>query len=305
MVSPVNRRARKRRALMNSSLFSLSLAAGIALAAGRAESAPQEKPIDSGQRVFLAGHSFHRAVAGQLSEICALAGIKGHQAAGSLVVGNSRVIQVWDVADAKNTAKAALATGTIDVLTLSPHREHPDPGIDKFVELALTHNPRVRVTVQQSWLAYDNERALPSNPPVDRDSMTGDRLSKIHEKYYSEFEEQLAAINKQHGRSVVLCVPMGRAVTALRERVRLGQVPGIVKQTDLFSDGMGHPGPVLELLNGYCHYAVIYRRSPIGLPAPKALARVGGKDRDALNRVLQETAWTTVTSHLQSEVKAP
>jgi hypothetical protein len=53
---------------------------------------------------------------------------------------------------------------------------------------------------------------------------------------------------------------------------------------------------------GYCHYAVIYRKSPVGLPVPKALKVPG--DADALNRLLQELAWDAVTHHPLSGVKA-
>jgi hypothetical protein len=54
---------------------------------------------------------------------------------------------------------------------------------------------------------------------------------------------------------------------------------------------------------GYCHYAVIYRKSPVGLPAPKALKIQG--DVNALNRLLQELAWDAVTHHPLSGVGAP
>ena len=62
-------------------------------------------------------------------------------------IGGSRTIQHWDIPVEKNTAKTALMTGNVDVLTLSPIFL-PDPGIENFTTLALEHNkfkPRVAV----------------------------------------------------------------------------------------------------------------------------------------------------------------
>jgi hypothetical protein len=53
---------------------------------------------------------------------------------------------------------------------------------------------------------------------------------------------------------------------------------------------------------GYCHYAVIYRKSPVGLPVPKELA--GAKQSAELNRLLQVLVWNAVTHHPLSGVTA-
>ena len=52
------------------------------------------------------------------------------------------------------------------------------------------------------------------------------------------------------------------------------------------------------MLAADCHFAVIYRRSPVGLPLPPDLAKVGSlNENDKLNRLLQELAWDAVTHH--------
>jgi len=59
------------------------------------------------------------------------------------------------------------------------------------------------------------------------------------------------------------------------------------------------------VLVAYGYYAQIYGRSPVGLPVPPALRGVGNEETTAqLNRVLQEIAWSTVTEHPLSGVKA-
>ncbi|MEI8196925.1 MAG: hypothetical protein WCI73_13575, partial [Phycisphaerae bacterium] len=63
--------------------------------------------------------------------------------------------------------------------------------------------------------------------------------------------------------------------------------------------------PALTILMGYCHYAVIYRESPVGLPVPAKLQVPGATEKDltALNRLLQELAWDAVTHHPLSGVR--
>ncbi len=81
-----------------------------------------------------------------------------------------------------------------------------------------------------------------------------------------------------------------------------GEAPGIAKQSDLFTDPLGHPRGHIQALATYCHFAVIYGRNPKGLPAPAVIARL--PEGEALNRLLQQLAWDAVTAHPLSGVKA-
>ena len=69
-----------------------------------------------------------------------------------------------------------------------------------------------------------------------------------------------------------------------------------------------NPDSSLATLMTYCHYAVIYRKSPVGLPVPSALKLPRKNDNatelEALNRLLQVLAWDAVISHPLSGVKA-
>src|SRR5262245_17754633 len=69
----------------------------------------------SGLRVFYTGHSFHMFVPPRVEELVKAAGIQGHKLVGRQGIGGSRVIQHWELADDKNTAKPALASGEVDV----------------------------------------------------------------------------------------------------------------------------------------------------------------------------------------------
>jgi hypothetical protein len=85
------------------------------------------------------------------------------------------------------------------------------------------------------------------------------------------------------------------------------EIPGLTRQAELFADNIGHPTAPLQALNAYLHFAVIYGRSPVGLPIPSVLknARRPQWNDEKLNRALQELAWRTVTNYPPSGVKAP
>jgi hypothetical protein len=278
--------------------------AALSLVAASRAAEPAAVTIEKGQRVFTAGHSFHMFVPALLGEMAQAAGIEAHVQAGTQGIGGSRVIQHWDRPDEKNTLKKALQTGEVDVLTLSPIYL-PDEGIENFVRLGLNHNPNIRVTIQEFWLPYDvydlnYQRKRPE--AVDRNSRTVEQLRAIPAEYFKSMDEHAAALNGKFGKQVVFIVPVGQAVVALREKIIAGQAPGLKQQNDLFSDAIGHATPPLQALTAYCHFAVIYRRSPVGLPRPAALAK-NATWSDDLNRLLQELAWEAVCAHPLAGVK--
>ncbi len=254
-----------------------------------------------GQKVFSAGHSFHVFMPSILNNLAKNAGIQDHVQLGLQPIGGSRVIQHWNLADEKNKAKEALKTGKVDVLTLSPIHL-PDEGIANFTKLALEHNPKIRITIQEFWLPFDiYDTTFKQRPKkVDHNAPTIAELRKLHAEYFKTMDEHVKDLNKQHGKQVLFVVPVGQAVIALREKIVAGEAPGLKQQEDLFTDAIGHAKPPLQALVAYCHYAVIYRRSPVGLPVPAVLAKA--TDNEKLNRLLQELAWTAVSQHPLSGV---
>ena len=60
----------------------------------------------------------------------------------------------------------------------------------------------------------------------------------------------------------------------------------------------------LQVLVAYCHFAVTYRRSPVGLPIPAVLARAKTPADPALVKLLQELAWQAAIQYPLSGVKA-
>jgi hypothetical protein len=221
------------------------------------------------------------------------------------------VIQHWDVPEEKNQIKQALRTGKVDVLALTPIYL-PDDGIEKFTTLALEHNPEIRITIQNIWLRWDVYEPSYTKPlselrsaKVDHNAVTGAELRERHAPLFESIDDCVRALNKKLGKPVLLVVPAGQAVIALRERIIAGKAPGLKTQADLFADPVGHGNPPLQALVAYCHFAVIYRSSPVGLPMPKVLAKYNNPHWNAeSNRLLQEVAWETVTQHPLSGVQA-
>ena len=268
--------------------------------------AMQTKPITQGQRVFTCGHSFHFWVPPLVAELAHAAGITNHVVAGVSSIGASPALAHWKVPDDKNRAKAALTAGKVDVLTLSC-MSGPDEGIRNFAKLAVAHNLNVRVTLQELWLPEDRFPFITGpRVPHTMDEFNGATLANLqppHAAYFKMMEDYVKALNAELGKQVVFIVPDAQATLALRTRIIAGTAPGLKKQSELFADTWGHPTVPLKVLSAYCHFAVIYRRSPVGLPMPHILTDAKTKGWDAkLNRLLQELAWEAVTHHPLSGV---
>lgn len=285
------------------SLLTCVCFAATSLVATAAATAAAEASPPAGRRVFVVAHSFMIFTAKLLLPMAEAAGI-AHVSAGQQMIGGSRVIQHWNLPDEKNSAKAALRAGQVDVLMLSPHAILPDEGIDHFTQLGLQQKPSLRVLVQASWPVRDGTTGVFKNENRNAVTVASLRLQRAaHRTWLAQLEAQIRALNATVDRETVFLVPVSDAVFALRERIAQGEAPGLTQQTDLFRDPLGHPQPPLALLVTYCHFAAIYGQSPVGLPVPAPLREM--PQAAELNRLLQQLAWEAVASHPLSGVKAP
>jgi hypothetical protein len=250
-------------------------------------------------------------------------GIKGHTIAGHQRIGVSRAMQHWNMADAQNLAKQALRAGNVDVFVMSP-LVHPDEGITNFVKLGLEHNPNMKFIIQISWpgLGYtDNEQFNAQAAGGGRGGFGGggtmfrtpadnkppEELAKINATDIKNAEEQAKRLNQELGKekTVVHLVPTAQAHNAIRTLIYKKEMPGMTDQTEVFIDAIGHPTPPVVALNAYLHFAVLYQRSPIGLPMPNNLKNANRPQWDEkMNQKLQELAWDIVTKYPPSGVTA-
>lgn len=262
----------------------------------------EASPPPAGLKVLTAGHSFHVWMPPLVAEMAKAAGIQGHEQLAISSIGGSKLIQHWDLPAEKNKAKPVLEAGRADLFTMAP-TFLPDPGIENFVKLGLAHNPKLRFTLQQNWVPFDDPELWlkPVKPKsIDRDAFTLGQLRAKNDPYFKLIEDHVRDLNASIPAAKIAVVPCGEAVLALRAKVIQGAVPGIKTQNELFTDALGHPGPHIRVLAAYCHFAVLYRRSPVGLPVPGQLAKL--PEAENLNQLLQVIAWKVVTEHPLSGV---
>ena len=283
------------------------LLATLCLAAPINHAEEAQPPITVGQRVATCGHSFHVFTYRQVEQIASAAGLK-HQLVGLSSIGGSTVQKHWAVPEEKSAVKQILMTGGADVLTLSPIWL-PDEAIEQFVKLGIEHNPTMRITVQEYWMPndeYEPVYPLQTRKKVDHNATDLTKLRDATQRYARDIEDYVKGINQRLGKNAVLIVPVGMAAVTLREKIVKGEAPGLKQQSDLFRDNWGHAQLPLQLLSSYCHYAVIYRRNPVGLPLPQAfstLKDMNDDDKTQLNTLLQQIAWDTVNQHPMTGIK--
>ena len=280
----------------------MSLLRGLLLFVLAAVGLTAQEASPKGLKVLTAGHSFHLWMPPLVAEMAKAAGIQGHEQLAVSSIGGSKVIQHWDLPPEKNKAKPVLASGKAELFTMSP-TFLPDPGIENFVKLGLEHRADLRFTLQQNWVPYEDpaiwlSRTRPKS--VDRDGKTVEQLRAMHDPYFAMIEGHVKELNARIPGARIAVVPSGEAVLALRAKVIAGEAPGVSRQGELFTDVLGHPGPQIRVLSAYCHYAVMYRRSPVGLPVVSQLTKL--PEAEKLNRLLQEIAWKAVTEHSLSGV---
>ena len=264
--------------------------------------AAEEAAPPAGLKMLSAGHSFHVWMPPLVAEMAKAAGIKGHEQLAISSIGGSKAIQHWDLPADKNKAKPILTAGSADLFTRAMTML-PDQGIENFVKLGLEHNPKIRFTLQQNWVPFEDPEVwlMRVKPQViERDSKTVAQLREKHDPYFKMVDDLVVGLNKQIPEATIAIVPCGEAVIALREKVIKGEAPGVSKQSQLFTDPLGHPAAHIRVLAAYCHFAVIYKRSPVGLAVPGQLAKL--PEAEKLNRLLQEIAWKVVTEHPLSGV---
>ena len=233
----------------------------------------------------------------QVDLIVKAAGIQGHKVVGTQGIGGSRVIQHWDLAEAQNKAKSALAAGEVDVFTMAAHVQIPDEGISKFTELGLMHNPKLRLLVQASWFPFDvpsPEKRIREN--IERNKMNVEDLQAAVDQWRKKLEAQVDDLNEKQGGKAVGIVPVGDAVVKLRELVIEGKFPGVTTQAELFTDPIGHAGVHVQALASYCNFVAIYRMNPEGLKLPT------NRITEEQHALLQKIAWETVSKYAYAGV---
>lgn len=267
--------------------------------------APLPAP-DGPLRVFHLGHSLvGRDMPAMLAQ---LAG-DGHHYESQLGWGTS-LREHWEPDlpingfDAENNhprfraARDAIGSGDYDAVVLTEMVEIKDAvkyhKSDKYFPLwaglARQANPQTQVYLYESWHHLDDPQGW---------------LNRLDEDLPRWWEQEiLLADLKQAGDRPARIIPAGQVMAGFARAVEeAGGIDGIAGPADLFArnaDGTLdtiHVNDLGAYLVALTHYAVLYHRSPVGLP--HLLNRADGSAADAPSaeaaRLMQQVVWDTVT----------
>ena len=190
-------------------------------------------------------------------------------------------------------AREAVASGDYDAIVLTESveirdaiRYHDSPRfLAGFAEAALAARPGVRIYLYETWHELD-----------DPEGWLG-RIDADLSRYWLDGVLHPALGWLPKGARIHL-IPVGQGLAALvREVEARGGVGGLRDRNGLFSDQI-HLNDLGNQFVALVHYAVLYHKSPVGLP--HALVRADGTPAAApdpeLARLMQEVAWTVARS---------
>ncbi|MCL4068722.1 hypothetical protein M3484_19325 [Pseudomonas sp. GX19020] len=238
-----------------------------------------------------------------------LAGFAGHDWNSQLGWGASlnahRKGEVAGMAEENATtafrpAGEAIASGEYPVVVLTEMvaledaiRWHDAPGALGFwVAEVRKARPDARVYLYETWHSLNDT----SNDP-------GDWLGRIGQDLPALWEGALLRpAMAAEGTGTIHVIPGGQVMAAAVRAAEAGELPGLRGVEDFLSDDI-HFNDTGAWLMAVAHYAVIYGRSPVGLPV--AVSRADGSriniDPVAARR-MQEIAWDVVTAYPPSGV---
>jgi|LakMenE01Jun11ns_1017448.scaffolds.fasta_scaffold9777735_1 hypothetical protein len=257
---------------------SLLLLGWLAMSLHVASVSAADAPVrPKGLTVLFYGNSWFGFVPDGVTDQVKAAGIEGHK----------------EVRVTKPSEFAVLETGEIDVYANGVHWWASDPWTtaENLVEKGLKANPNFRAYFHAAWLVWDGRAQATKTKDEFDSSQLGDVQAAL-DKTRKGVEAIVDKLNEKFGKRVVFLVPVGDATVKLRELILQGKYPGIKKQSELWTDGMPHPGADVKALSGYCHFAAIYRTSPVGLKITRH-----NELSDEQHAILQKIAWDVVSEY--------
>ncbi|MCL3881769.1 hypothetical protein [Marivita sp. GX14005] len=194
-------------------------------------------------------------------------------------------------------AREALESGAFDAFVLTEmveieaaieYFEAPDY-LERWVGLARAGNTDMRIYLFETWHALDDPQGWLT------------RLDTDPARYWEGVLLARALANEASG--AIHVIPAGRVLAEFVRRIEgIGGLDGVQSRSDLFArldDGSVDPLHLNDLgayLIALTHYAVLYHRSPEGLP--RQLRRADGTLADApgpaVASLMQRTAWDVV-----------
>lgn len=196
---------------------------------------------------------------------------------------------------AHRPVREALASGDYGAVVLTEMVELKDAiryhdsasMLANWAALARKARPDVRVYLYETWHRLDDASGW---------------LERIDGDLSGLWEAQvLRPAVAQAG--MIHVIPAGQVMARAARLAEAQGLPGLTSRKDFFTDDI-HLNDLGNWLVAMAHFAVLYHRSPVGLPAQ--LARADGSPAQAPGpetaRILQEMVWDVVTSYPASGV---
>jgi len=200
-----------------------------------------------------------------------------------------------------NDAKEAVGSGDYDAVVFTEMVEIKDAVryhksdlyLSRWADLAHTGNTETRIYLYESWHRLDDPKGWLT------------RLDEDLGEYWQKRILQRALARSKSGTSIYL-IPAGQVMAQFVRQVEvLGGIGNVKSREDLFARlengelDVIHMNDLGAYLVALTHYAVLYHRTPVGLPfnllrADGTLAAAPDPD---VARLMQETVWDVVTRH--------
>ena len=194
-----------------------------------------------------------------------------------------------------------LASGEYDAVVITEAVEirdaiaYSDPVyfLREIAVAAWEANPDVRVYFYETWHVLDDPEGW--LPRLDRDL-----------EMYWENGILRRSLNYENVDKPIYVIPGGQVMAAMARALEAqGPVGPISHYSDLFYDNI-HFNDYGAYLMALTHYAVLYGRSPVGLPStlPKLDGTLSDDPGPEAARLMQETVWQVVTAYAPTGVRA-
>jgi hypothetical protein len=143
-------------------------------------------------------------------------------------------------------------------------------------------NPDVRLYLYETWHRLDDPAGWEARVAADLPAL-----------WEAEVLRPAVALA-----GVIHVIPGGQVMAAMVAEAEAGRLPGIAGRQDFFSDDI-HLTDLGAYAIALAHYAVIYGRSPVGLPHQVAGAdgTAKGAPSPEAARAMQEVVWRVVTGY--------
>ena len=271
----------RRQKTFTSVLMTAVMVASLSLACFVGTLAAAEKPVapapteSKGKRVFFTGHSFFIAggySAKKVDLIAKAAGKEKHELVGWRYSGaRSGAVDKWWEKGADQEPRKSVAAGKVDILTVCTYwmkkGSEQERCVRNFVKLMQESNPDGLVYLITTKIPFDgkykDKGGWNARTKAELADLSG-RIDETH-RYQYHYNGLVDELNKAYEKTVIKTVPLYYGQALLRAQIIDGKVPGVKKQSELYSDAMGHVSELGQRLNAYTVFAAIYGESPVGL----------------------------------------